>query len=241
MTGRIIGKSFKAVNRAALFVLLYYLFYLFAAVNRIYEPHILVSILLLGLYFVVQCGTLGIISKIIEAEKISFKSFIESIKTYFFKYICALIGLFLLMTVCFIPYFIFAINVKGGLTMAEFAKTKPSYIISNLSNLLLAILSVYIFPFVFNKGKGVDAVIGGIIYLFKNLRKSMLLIVMTIIKNAIAIFVLGFALEYPYKSWKYIQLISVNSIFSIYIELAIFAWACYILRNSAREKNYIIE
>lgn len=227
----IFKKSFSVVNKAFIFVLIYYLLKLFLSANRIYKPHITISLFLLGLVLVIQCGIMGVISKLIVGEKINFKLFTESIKLLFLRYLGAFLILAILAIVCFIPSFIFFGITKGDITIDEFTRTGPSLLMTNLSMLLFTILSIYIFPFVFVRGKGADAPFYGIKYLFKNLKNSTPLIIMGIIKVVMPAFILIVVLKYPYHSLQYISLISISSFVSIYIELSIFAGACYILRS----------
>ena len=227
----IFKKSFGIVNKAFPFVLIYYLLNLSIFAPRLYKPPIIFSLFLLGLYLVIECGVMGAISKIIGGGKVNFKSFIEGIKFFFFRFLGAALILGILAIICFIPSFIFFGITKGDMAINEFVKTTPSLLMTNLSTLLFTILSIYIFPFVFVKGKGADAFLDGIKYLFKNFKNSTALVIMGIIEIVISTLILAFALKYPYGSFQYLSLMSINSIISIYIGLAIFAGACYILRN----------
>lgn len=227
----VLKKSLHAINKTFLFVLIYYLLSLSVSINRLYKPPIVISLLLLSLGLVIHCGVLGAILKIIDGKDVNFKSFIEGIKFSFFRYIGAFLTLVIMAIACFIPYFIFARITKGSMAINEVVKTTPSSLMKSSSMLLFTIFSIYIFPFVFVKGKGADAFFHGIKYLYNNFKKSISLIIMGVIKVAIPAFLLGLALRYPYNSLQYISLISINSLVSIYIELAIFAGACYILGN----------
>lgn len=225
----IIKKSFRVTNKAIFFVLIYYLSTLSLTITRNYKFSIILPLSLLILGLVIRCGIMGAISKIINGGNMDFKSFIESIKIFFFRYLGAILMLCILTIVCFFPSFIFFRVTKGDMAIREFIRTTPSLLMTNLSMLLFTILSIYIFPFVFVKNKGADAFLDGIKYLFKNFKNSTALIIMGIIKIIISTFILAFVAKYPHNSLQYISLISVNSFISIYIELSIFAGACYIL------------
>lgn len=220
LTEGVLYRSFSVVNRAFIFVIMYYLLELASNLVGIFKLHILLS----ALFFVTQCGVMAAISKIVEGNRIVLKLFTEGIKFFFIRYLGAYIIWAIVGLLYFIPYVIVLPLIKGKIFIE-----KTSFVIMSLYFLPLSILTIYVFPFVFVKGEGADAVIDGVKYLFKNFRRSTALILMEVAKTAISILIVEFSLRYPYKSWQYISLSSVNTFISTYIYLTIFTGACYIL------------
>jgi hypothetical protein len=117
------------------------------------------------------------------------------------------------------------------MAVKEIIETAPFNFAISLSVLILTIFSIYIIPFVFVKNRGADAVIDGIKYLFKNFKNSIVLIAMGIVKVFLSTYLLLFASNYSHCSFQYSAIVSLDSFISIYIDLMIFAGACYILRD----------
>ena len=237
----VIKKSFNAVNKVFIFVIFYYLLFLssaiFSAINRVLKFSLSMLMLLLGLELITimtQYGVMGAISKVTAGEGVTLKSWIEGIKSSFFRYLGAIIVLgifYLILLVIFVTSTYLMFSGMKGMAVNEIIETVPFNFAVSLSIVMLTIFSIYIIPFVFVKNKGADAVIDGIKYLFKNFKNSIVLIVMGIVKTFLYIYLLLFASNYSHYSFQYNAITSLNSFISIYIDLIVFAGACYILRD----------
>lgn len=157
----IVNRNLLPIVLLAAFIFLNSLFY---ALNP--RPAVLFKLLTMVIYLVLVCGML---SSLWQYSREGRYDFAKGIKDNFLRYLGAniLLGMAIVVPMGFV-----LIVSKGSLSSREFIQTPTIQLLTFMYLILARPLFVFVNSYVFTKGKGLDAVLDGLLYIKKHYKNT---------------------------------------------------------------------